>query len=73
MPELAEPQSALMAIFCKEDSRPTMIVETKSGHLTVHYKQSKQGEGFDAVYQVLTCSNCEPPRYKTFSYSMSTL
>lgn len=64
MPELQDngQQSSLMAVFCREDAKPIMIVETKSGHLTVHYKQSKAGEGFDAIYKVFTCNHCDPPR-----------
>lgn len=32
------------------------------GHLTVHYKQGSFGEGFSAMYSVIQCENCEPPR-----------
>lgn len=65
MPELADTsqQSSLMAVFCREDARSSMVVETKSGHLTVHYKQGLHGEGFNAVYKILSCEeDCKPPR-----------
>lgn len=32
------------------------------GKLTVHYKQGFEGEGFNAMYRVLSCANCTYPR-----------
>lgn len=64
MPELADfsQQSSLMAVFCREDARKRMLIETKSGHLTVHYKQGVSGEGFNAFYKILHCPDCAAPR-----------
>lgn len=32
------------------------------GHLTVHYKQGRPNESFSALYKVLSCESCDPPR-----------
>lgn len=54
-------QSQLLGVFCSEDSTPPLIVESRSGHLTVHYKQGERGQGFNAVYEVISCEkNCAP-------------
>ncbi|KAF5283548.1 hypothetical protein FQR65_LT13840 [Abscondita terminalis] len=65
LPELVDmgSQSALSAAFCTEETLPTAIVESRTGHLTVHYKQGLPGEGFSAVYKILHCNNCTSPRH----------
>nr|XP_022913574.1 multiple epidermal growth factor-like domains protein 8 isoform X1 [Onthophagus taurus] len=55
-------QNALAAAYCSEDALPTSIVESKTGHLTVHYKQGTFGEGFNAIYKVIHCGQCQYPR-----------
>lgn len=57
------PQSQLLAVFCTEDNRRSWVVEARSGHLTVHYKQGAVGQGFNATYTVRSCSDdtCLPP------------
>ncbi|ENN77377.1 hypothetical protein YQE_06202, partial [Dendroctonus ponderosae] len=64
LPELVEmgSQSALTAVFCTEDALPTAVVESRTGHLTVHYKQGRPNESFSALYKVLSCESCDPPR-----------
>lgn len=56
-------QSQLLSVFCSEDTQYWMV-EARSGHLTVHYKQSTANQGFNAVYTVSSCSDgsCYPPR-----------
>lgn len=57
-------QSQLIGVFCN-DASPT-TVEARSGHLTVHYKQGPVGQGFEAVYKILSCeSGCSLPRVCT--------
>lgn len=55
-------QSQLLSVFCSEDTKH-WIVEAQTSHLTVHYKQSIEGQGFNAIYEVLSCSagTCLPP------------
>ena len=56
-------QSALSAVFCSEEALPVSLVESRTGQLTVHYKQGLLGEGFSAMYKVLNCDEtCESPR-----------
>ncbi|XP_076271195.1 multiple EGF like domains 8 isoform X2 [Rhynchophorus ferrugineus] len=64
LPELVDmgSQSALSAVFCNEEASPTAIVESRSGHLTVHYKQGPPNGSFSAVYKVLSCDSCDHPR-----------
>lgn len=56
-------QRQLLSVFCSEDTKYWMV-EARSGHLTVHYKQSVDGEGFNAVYTVQSCAadTCLAPR-----------
>lgn len=56
-------QRQLLSVFCAEDTKYYMV-EARSGHLTVHYKQSVKGQGFNAVYTVQSCAagTCTPPR-----------
>lgn len=49
-------QSQLLAVFCSDDTRP-FTIESRSGHLTVHYKQGAIGQGFNAMYMVRSCSH----------------
>lgn len=55
-------QSQLLAVFCSADTNP-MAVEARSGHLTVHYKQGSEGQGFNATFTVHSCLDytCLPP------------
>ncbi|XP_030761458.1 multiple epidermal growth factor-like domains protein 8 isoform X2 [Sitophilus oryzae] len=64
LPELVDmgSQSALSAVFCTQEALPTAIVESRTGHLTVHYKQGPPNESFSAVYKVISCDACESPR-----------
>ncbi|XP_066249619.1 multiple epidermal growth factor-like domains protein 8 isoform X2 [Euwallacea similis] len=64
LPELVDmgSQSALTAVFCTEEATPTAIVESRTGHLTVHYKQGPPNESFSALYKVLSCDSCSAPR-----------
>jgi N-acetylneuraminic acid mutarotase len=65
LPELVDmgSQSALSAVFCTEEALPVSTVESRTGQLTVHYKQGLSGEGFSAMYKVLDCDDdCQPPR-----------
>lgn len=64
LPELVDmgSQSALSAVVCNEEALPTTIIESRSGFLTVHYKQGLPLEGFNAVYKVFDCDNCQFPR-----------
>ncbi|XP_060517960.1 multiple epidermal growth factor-like domains protein 8 isoform X2 [Cylas formicarius] len=64
LPELVDmgSQSALSAVFCTEEALSTTIVESKTGYLTVHYKQGLPNEHFSAMYKVISCDNCEAPR-----------
>ncbi|XP_017786408.1 PREDICTED: multiple epidermal growth factor-like domains protein 8 isoform X2 [Nicrophorus vespilloides] len=64
LPELVDmgSQSALSAVFCNEEALPSAIVESRTGQLTVHYKQGLLGEGFSAMYFVIECENCVHPR-----------
>lgn len=57
-------QSQLLAVFCTQDGTPKMI-EARSGHITVHYKQGSHDQGFNAMYSVHSCSSgtCYPPRH----------
>lgn len=56
-------QSQLLSVFCSEDTK-YWAVEARSGHLTVHYKQSTRFQGFNAIYTVSSCSagSCFHPR-----------
>lgn len=56
-------QRQLLSVFCTEDTKYYMV-EARSGHLTVHYKHSVKGQGFNAVYSVQSCAagTCTPPR-----------
>lgn len=56
-------QRQLLSVFCSEDTKYYMV-EARSGHLTVHYKQSVKGQGFNAIYTVRSCTagTCLPPR-----------
>lgn len=56
-------QRQLLSVFCSEDTKYFMV-EARSGYLTVHYKQSLEGQGFNAVYTVRSCAagTCLPPR-----------
>lgn len=56
-------QSQLLSVLCSEDTK-YWVVEAHSGHLTVHYKQSTEGQGFNAIYTVSSCAarTCYPPR-----------
>lgn len=56
-------QRQLLSVFCSEETR-YWTVEAHSGHITVHYRQSVEGQGFNAVYTVYSCSagTCLPPR-----------
>lgn len=56
-------QSQLLAVFCTQDGTPR-VVEGRNGHITVHYKQGREGQGFNAMYTVHSCSSgtCYPPR-----------
>ncbi|XP_018320718.1 multiple epidermal growth factor-like domains protein 8 isoform X2 [Agrilus planipennis] len=64
LPELVDvsSQSALSAVFCSQEALPTAVVESRTGHLTVYYKQGHHREGFNAAYRILTCENCTEPR-----------
>lgn len=64
LPELVDmgSQSALSAVFCNEEALPTTVIESKTGFLTVHYKQGLPLEGFNAVYRVMQCEDCSYPR-----------
>nr|XP_023015346.1 multiple epidermal growth factor-like domains protein 8 [Leptinotarsa decemlineata] len=64
LPELVDmgSQSALSAVFCTEEALPINVVESRTGQLTVHYKQGLSGESFSAMYKVMSCDNCLPPR-----------
>ncbi|XP_050307632.1 multiple epidermal growth factor-like domains protein 8 [Anthonomus grandis grandis] len=64
LPELVDmgSQSALTGVFCTEEAIPTAVVESRTGHLTVHYKQGPPNESFSALYKVLTCDSCDSPR-----------
>lgn len=50
------PQSQLLGVFCSADTNPR-VVEARSGHLTVHYKQAagERPAGFNATYTVHSC------------------
>lgn len=56
-------QRQLLSVFCSEDTKYWMV-EARSGYLTVHYKKSIEGQGFNAVYMVRSCAagTCLPPR-----------
>lgn len=56
-------QRQLLSVFCTEDTKYYMV-EAHSGHLTVHYKQSVHGQGFNAIYTVRSCDagTCLKPR-----------
>lgn len=61
---LSGQQNQLVGVFCSQDAEPPLLVEARSGHLTVHYKQSTPNEGFSATYDVIVCKEqCPPPRY----------
>ncbi|XP_055593040.1 multiple epidermal growth factor-like domains protein 8 [Uranotaenia lowii] len=55
-------QKQLLAVFCSEDKSP-WITEARSGHLTIHYKKGRPGQGFNAIYSVMSCSinTCKRP------------
>ncbi|KAK9888746.1 hypothetical protein WA026_000973 [Henosepilachna vigintioctopunctata] len=55
-------QSLLLGIFCSEEAIPTATVESRTGLITVHYKQGLPGEGFSALYKVFNCDDCSYPR-----------
>uniref|UniRef100_A0A8D8PUQ8 Multiple epidermal growth factor-like domains protein 8 n=1 Tax=Cacopsylla melanoneura TaxID=428564 RepID=A0A8D8PUQ8_9HEMI len=50
-------QSQTLGVFCTEDMHRgrDQVLEAKSGVMTIHYKQGKPGEGFNATYQILSC------------------
>lgn len=56
-------QRQLLGVFCNEETKYYMV-EARSGHLTIHYKQSVEGQGFNAIYTVRSCTagTCLPPR-----------
>lgn len=57
-------QRQLLGVFCTEETKYS-TVEARSGHLTIHYKQSVEGQGFNAIYTVRSCTaagTCLPPR-----------
>lgn len=56
-------QRQLLSVFCAEDTKYYMV-EARSGHLTVHYKQGMKGQGFNAIYTVQSCAagTCTAPR-----------
>ncbi|XP_058820306.1 multiple epidermal growth factor-like domains protein 8 [Topomyia yanbarensis] len=64
LPDLtgATQQKQLLAVFCSEDKSP-WLTEARSGHLTIHYKQGGHGQGFNAVYSVMSCTinTCKRP------------
>ncbi|KAJ8956844.1 hypothetical protein NQ318_014258 [Aromia moschata] len=64
LPELGDmgTQSGLSGVFCTQEALPTGVIESKTGLITVHYKQGLLGEGFSASYNVFSCDNCHPPR-----------
>lgn len=49
-------QSQLLAVFCSEDSQQTTI-QARTTHMTVYYKQGPSGQGFNAMYNILSCSS----------------
>lgn len=55
-------QKQLMSVFCSEDTYP-WTVESRSGHMTVHFKQGTPSRGFNAMYNVMSCQlgTCLPP------------
>lgn len=56
-------QSHALASFCQRDDESPLTVETKSGTLTVLFKQGDGSEGFNASYNIFTCpDNCPPNR-----------
>uniref|UniRef100_A0A6P7FBW0 Multiple epidermal growth factor-like domains protein 8 n=1 Tax=Diabrotica virgifera virgifera TaxID=50390 RepID=A0A6P7FBW0_DIAVI len=64
LPELVDmgSQSPLSAVFCTEEALALGTVESRTGQLTVHYKQGEPGESFSAFYKVISCDDCRPPR-----------
>ncbi|XP_026680192.1 multiple epidermal growth factor-like domains protein 8 [Diaphorina citri] len=49
-------QSTTLGVFCTEDMhRGYEVLEAKSGVMTIHYKQGKPSEGFNATYQIFSC------------------
>jgi multipile epidermal growth factor-like domains protein 8 len=56
------PQKQLLSVYCNEDSTP-LIIDTRSGALTIHYKLGATGQGFNAVYTVHSCTagTCKLP------------
>ncbi|ETN65266.1 laminin subunit gamma-3 [Anopheles darlingi] len=55
-------QKQLIAVFCSEN-RGSWTAEARSGHLTVHYKHGRRGQGFNAIYSVMSCTaeSCDRP------------
>ncbi|CAH0390198.1 unnamed protein product [Bemisia tabaci] len=52
-------RSDTLGVFCTQDIKYPVIVEAKSGNMTVHYKRGDGIEGFNATYTVLSCpDNC---------------
>lgn len=45
----------LSGVFCSQDSQQT-IVEARTSHMTIYYKQGPAGQGFNAMYKILSCS-----------------
>lgn len=55
-------QKQLLGVYCSEDQFPKSI-EAKTGHMTIFYKQSVVGQGFNAMYNVESCKlgTCKLP------------
>lgn len=49
-------QNQLIGVFCNEDTNKRWKVEGRSGHVSVHYKQGHSTQGFNAMYDVKSCS-----------------
>ncbi|KAK6618955.1 hypothetical protein RUM44_003336 [Polyplax serrata] len=56
-------QNHALGTFCQRDDKQSLTVETKSGSLTVLYKQGEDSEGFNATYNIFSCpSDCPENR-----------
>ena len=51
----AAQQQQLVSVLCSENSLP-WLVESRTSHMTIYFKQGKSNRGFNAKYSVLSCN-----------------
>ena len=57
LPEFAgnAPQKQLTNIICNENNYPWIVEESKTGQMTIYFKQGARGQGFNAMLSIFNC------------------